>query len=835
MAEQAKTDRAPDVEKPENKAEFLVQAVKRFNRSASAEAFNRKEAVDDLRFKMGQQWPADIKSARTIEKRPCLTINKVKTFVHQITNDQRQNRPAINVSPVGDKSDPNTAKMLKGLIKQIERQSNADIAYDTGFDNAVSNGWGYWRVFTEYESEDTFDQVIRIGRIRNPFRVYLDPDSQEPDGSDAKWGFISDLITREEFKDQYPNAKLLNWEESGLGDEYREWVTLTHVRVAEYFYFEYEKDKLVQLQNGHVGYKKDLSPEILAQIEADPSQIVKERDCLMPSICWDTITAHEVLESHDWAGKWIPIVKVIGDEVDVEGKNHLAGIVRDAKDPQRMYNFWPLSLDTPIPTPYGWREMGNLHVGDLVFNEQGERVSVLAETPIYMKRECLKVHFDNGSAIVADTTHKWAVEERGKRRDETWGWTDKVIPTGELVPGKHFIHTAKPLSLYKIDLLIHPYLLGAWLGDGASAEPRICGADEDLTEIRSHIEGFGHQVGPIRKYGDRVGTFTTYGMRSKFSALGLLGDKHIPPMYLRASKEQRELLLQGLMDTDGSITGTRQCEFTTISDKIAFGFSELLASLGIKSVSCKRQARVRKFSGYESQCQESYQFSFCLGPEDNVFRLSRKKVKQGIDRPFHWRRTKRHRIVKVESVPSVPVKCVMVEGESHQFLVGLGMIPTHNCTAETELLALAPKAPWVMEEGQVEGQENRWKEANTKSFPYLLYKNVNVGGKPAPPPQRQQFTGPPAGVVNAKIAAAQDMQAVTGIRFDATMQERMYDESGKASESLKESGTLETSIMSIIFPEAFATREESSSTSFRRFMTHLEALQSSEKTILKNK
>lgn len=452
MAEPATTDRAPDVLEPKNEAEFLVQAVKRFNRSAAAEAFNRKEAVDDLRFKSGEQWPADIKSARTIEKRPCLTINKVKTFVHQITNDQRQNRPAINVSPVGDKSDPNTAKMLKGLIKQIERESNADVAYDTAFDSAVSNGWGYWRILTDYEDSDTFDQVIKIERIRNPFRVYLDPDSQQPDGSDAKWCFISDLVTREEYKDLYPKAKPENWEESGMGDEYRYWVTSTHVRIAEYFYCEYVYKTLVALQNGHVGYEDELTPDLQAEIKANPGLVTKKRECQIQSICWDTITAHQVLEEHDWAGKWIPVVKVIGDEVDVEGKNHLSGIIRDAKDPQRMYNFW--------------------------------------------------------------------------------------------------------------------------------------------------------------------------------------------------------------------------------------------------------------------------------------------------------------------------------------------------CTAETELLALAPKAPWIMEEGQVEGQEKRWQEANTKSMPYLLYKNVNVGGKPAPPPQRQQFAGPPVGVVNAKMAAAQDMQAVTGVRFDATLQERMADESGKAIRELKRTSDL---------------------------------------------
>ncbi len=220
---------------------FLKDVVKKFNRAESAESLNRQRGIDDLKFKAGDQWPEQIRATRTIEKRPCLTINKMKTFCHQITNDQRQNRPAINVSPVGDKSDPETAKMLKGLIRQIERQSNADVAYDTGFDSAVSNGWGYWRILTDYEDDDTFDQVIKISRIRNPFRVYLDPDHEEPDGSDAKWGFISDLILRTEFEDMYPDADAMAWTEGGLGDEYKSWSTSTHIRIAEYFCVELEE------------------------------------------------------------------------------------------------------------------------------------------------------------------------------------------------------------------------------------------------------------------------------------------------------------------------------------------------------------------------------------------------------------------------------------------------------------------------------------------------------------------------------------------------------------------------------------------------------------------
>lgn len=438
--------------KPKTDDEFLRIARKRFDRVMKVEAMNRQMAVEDLKFKKGDQWPEDIKASRTLEKRPCLTINKIPTFTHQITNDQRQNRPAINVSPVGDKSDPHTAKMLKGLIRQIERQSNADVAYDTGFDSAVSCGWGYWRILTEYEDEDSFDQVIKIGRIRNPFRVYLDPDHQEPDGSDAKWGFISDLITREDYESQYPEGDKMPWEEGGMGDEYKEWSTQSHIRLAEYFYFETETRKLLHLQNGHVGFEDELSEDLKAQIKAQPDFVTNEREVSVKKIHWDTISAKEVLEEHEWAGKWIPIVKVIGDEVDVEGKVYLAGIIRGAKDAQRMYNYW--------------------------------------------------------------------------------------------------------------------------------------------------------------------------------------------------------------------------------------------------------------------------------------------------------------------------------------------------VTAETEQVALMPKAPYIMEEGQVEGFEWMWKQANQKSNPYLLYKATALGGKPAPPPQRQPFAGPAQGVIAAKVAAAQDMQATTGIRFDATLQERMYDESGKALRELKRTGDL---------------------------------------------
>jgi hypothetical protein len=343
-----------DQKKPDDQddSDFLVTARKRFQRALSAEAINRKDAIDDLLFKNGQQWPDNIRTDRVQQKRPCLTINKMKTFVHQVTNNMRQNRPAINISPVGDKADKNTAQMLKGLIRQIERQSSAEIAYDTGFDSAVSNGWGYWRLLTDYEDDKSFNQVIKVVPIRNPLRVYLDPDSQMPDGSDAKWGFISDLIPREEFKELYPNADLIPWEQGGLGDDsLKEWSTDTHIRIAEYLCFKTNKRRLIsvaalglgELAKGYQGFE-DEAPEQVQELLKDKAlreQLVEnEREVEAQQVHWSKITAHQVLEEIEWPGMYLPIVKVSGDVVDVEGKATYAGLIRDAKDPQRMKNYW---------------------------------------------------------------------------------------------------------------------------------------------------------------------------------------------------------------------------------------------------------------------------------------------------------------------------------------------------------------------------------------------------------------------------------------------------------------------------------------------------------------
>src|ERR1700678_111229 len=160
------TDEAAKADDEDDDQEILARVKKRFGRCIAWESDNRKEALEDLKFKKGDQWPADVAAQRNTDGRPCETVNRLPVFIRQVTNDQRQNRPAINVSPVGDRGDPEAAKMYRGMIRAIERDSSADIAYDTAFESAVSNGFGYIRILTEFESPRSHRQIIAIKRVR---------------------------------------------------------------------------------------------------------------------------------------------------------------------------------------------------------------------------------------------------------------------------------------------------------------------------------------------------------------------------------------------------------------------------------------------------------------------------------------------------------------------------------------------------------------------------------------------------------------------------------------------------------------------------------------------
>lgn len=321
----------------ESDEEILKTAKARFDLAVEAESDIRRDALDDLKFRAGEQWDHQVKSSREQDQRPCLTINRLPQYIRQITNDQRQNRPSIKVDPVDDKADIETAKVYQGLIRHIEYNSNADVAYDTAFEAAATKGLGYFRIVTEFCDPMSFDQEIKIKRIRNSFSVFLDPTYQEPDASDANWGFIFEDLSKDDYKAQYPNSELSGLEHwDSIGNTAPGWAEKASCRVAEYFYKSYEMAEIVQLSTGETITAEDLAkfglPEGIG--------IVARRKTMIPKIKWLKINAIEVLERTDWPGKWIPIIPVLGDELDIDGKRVLEGVIRHAKDPQRMYNYW---------------------------------------------------------------------------------------------------------------------------------------------------------------------------------------------------------------------------------------------------------------------------------------------------------------------------------------------------------------------------------------------------------------------------------------------------------------------------------------------------------------
>jgi hypothetical protein len=239
------------------------------------------------------------------------------------------------------------ADVITGIFKHIEVNSDADTAYDTAGEYAVRIGWGYWRVITDYVREDSFDQEIYIRPIDNPFSVYFDPNSIQPDGSDAEKVLITTLMSKDDFKIQYPGADDGgDFNQRGTGDFDPDWVQKEDIRVAEYFYVERKKTKLLLLSDGTKVYKDEApNPEILA---AAGIMVVGERETMRKQIKWCKLTGLEILEERDWSGRYIPVVPVYGQQLTVEDKRKKYGLVRNAKDAQRMYNYWQTSLTESI-------------------------------------------------------------------------------------------------------------------------------------------------------------------------------------------------------------------------------------------------------------------------------------------------------------------------------------------------------------------------------------------------------------------------------------------------------------------------------------------------------
>jgi len=335
---------------PKSDSDILTTARARLDMAVSALAESREDEIDDLRFYAGSpdnhwQWPADVLATRgavqgqTINARPTLTINKLPQHVRQVTNDMRQNRPGAKVIPVDDNADVEVAEIFNGMIRHIEYISDADVAYDTACENQVSYGEGYITLMTEYCDENTFDQDIKIGRIRNSFSVYMDPLIQDPTGADAKYCFITEDLTKAEYERQYPDAAPISTLQSlGVGDQsISNWLNEDTVRIASYYYIDYDKTKLNLYPGNQSAFEGTPEDKMLKDMFGKP---IKSRISERPRVMYCKINGYEILEQKEWAGKWIPVIRVIGNEFEVDGRIYISGLVRNAKDAQRMYNYW---------------------------------------------------------------------------------------------------------------------------------------------------------------------------------------------------------------------------------------------------------------------------------------------------------------------------------------------------------------------------------------------------------------------------------------------------------------------------------------------------------------
>ena len=309
------------------KQDILTTALERFQECDDYFKDEYIRGEDDILFAIGNQWPEQIKQQRQRDNRPCLTENRLMTFVHQVINDIRQTRPAINVTPVDDDADIRTAEVFKGIIRNIENQSGADNVYDTAANSAIMSGYGWIRILTEYD-EGTFDQKIKLERVLDPFSVYLDPNAKELDGSDAEFAFVFIDMPLAKFKKEYPKLDPKDFEKKL---ERNGWMSNDTIRIAEYFWKEKKPYTLVKTVQGNMPYNDAVALGL---------DILEQREDYKCVIRWAKMTGADVLEESEWVGKYIPIVPVYGEEAWVEGRRKMYSLVHQAKDSQRMLNYW---------------------------------------------------------------------------------------------------------------------------------------------------------------------------------------------------------------------------------------------------------------------------------------------------------------------------------------------------------------------------------------------------------------------------------------------------------------------------------------------------------------
>jgi hypothetical protein len=321
----------------------LKDAKEAFQHAADAENKNRKNAEDDIRFcDLEEQWPEAIRTQREKDQRPCLTINKLPAFKRQVVNDARQNKPSIKVHPCDSNADKETADVMSGLIRNIEYTSNADVAYDTAIEQAVTGGFGYFTIDMDYAHDDTFDLDISIKRVADQFSIYGDPSSKEADSSDWNTAFQVEMFTHDDFERQFKGAAKVDWQSDAYSNLNEPWCDEKHVMVARWWTREEVEHNILLLSNGSIiGEEKMEDPEFQQYMALEQLTVQSERPAKSWKVERHLLTGAEVLkEGEAWPGRFIPIIPVYGTEINLKGERIFKSLISPAKDAQRQFNYW---------------------------------------------------------------------------------------------------------------------------------------------------------------------------------------------------------------------------------------------------------------------------------------------------------------------------------------------------------------------------------------------------------------------------------------------------------------------------------------------------------------
>lgn len=311
-------------------ADIIETGRKRLAEGIEADRANREEAFDDMRNLAGDQWASDVREARETAGRPCLTVNRLPQFVRQVTGDIRNMNPAIKVMPADERTDEAVAELVEALVRQIQYDSDASSVYESAAENAACCGMGFFRILPDYVNDSTFDQEIRIKWIPNPFAVIFDPMAADPTRCDARWCFITERMSAEDFEAAYPGKSRVEVEHDGKLNGMAAWMESGEMVVAEYFWKEETKRTLYLYEGGFVTER--------------PIKGVREsarREVKSDKVMWAKMSGKDILEGpKEFPCKYIPVVAVMGEELVLNGRTYRSSVIRHAKDSQRMYNYW---------------------------------------------------------------------------------------------------------------------------------------------------------------------------------------------------------------------------------------------------------------------------------------------------------------------------------------------------------------------------------------------------------------------------------------------------------------------------------------------------------------